>query len=145
MFMYDKYLFKGFKPYLSEIKREDCSCGGHACSIITGTPIDIIKKLHPSNKDWSFDWVEAFLRLQHFELKEVPKNFDCKRSGFTSVFRPNHLMLGVLGVDKKELTWSVIYNKKIYHGQNVFKDLTMGEVLLNYPIQKLYLVYPAKL
>lgn len=142
--MYRKLRFPTFKPYLKEIYREDCSCGGHLVSIITGVPLKFIKNLHPDNTDWSLEWVTSFLALAGYNLVEVHNNFIDKRKGFGPTFHPDHLMVYVLGIDKNESTWACSHRGKVYHGQHLFKKLSGVDILNNYPLERLWICYKAR-
>lgn len=141
---YNKYRLPNFKPYTKELKREDCSCGGHLCSIITSIPIDCIKNLHPKNDDWKEAWVKTFLKLAGYYLLEVKPNVICQRKGFERIFYPDHLIVYVLGIDSRESTWCCVYKNKIFHGQNLFDGFNGFDILNNFPIERMWLCVPIK-
>lgn len=138
--MYQKLKSPGFKPYLKEIEDDSVSCGGLAVNVVTGISLDYIKDLHPSNDDWSEEWVLSFLNLAGYYAIKVPDEPRKYRKKWKSFLTPTHLLLAVLLVDEKESTWAVIYKDKVYHGQNLFKGLSSGEVLLNCPVQELWIL-----
>jgi hypothetical protein len=142
---YLKYRLRNFKPYLKDIYNEDVSCGGHLVSMITGIPIKYVQNLHPDDsKGWSEEWVLAFLNLAGYSLLEIPKGFENSRNGFERFFYPDHLMVYLLGIDAKELTWAFAYKGKIYHGQNIFKGLNGCDVFTNCPIEKTWVCYQTR-
>lgn len=137
--IYKKYRFKGFKPYLKDIYNKKVSCGGHLCCIITGIPIKYIQTLHPDDsKGWCEEWVITFLNLAGYSLIEVPEFFEDKRKGFERIFYPDHLMVYLLGIDAKEMTWACSYKGRIFHGQDLFRGLNGCDVFTNCPIEKMW-------
>jgi hypothetical protein len=138
-----KYRYKNFVPYLNDIENEKVYCGGHALTIITGIPLRYIATLHPKNH-WEEKWVLTFLKLCHYDLLELRRDFYECRKGFEKLVYPDHLKLLLLGIDKRELTWAVAHNGAVYHAQHLFKNVTEGEVLLNCPVIRMWLVCPSK-
>lgn len=140
-----KYRYRDFQPYLDDIYNDKISCGGHLCSIVTGIPIKHIQKLHPCDKDgWKEPWVLTFLQLAGYTLFEIPKNYDETRRHFRPFFFPNHLMVYILGIDDIEATWACSYGDRMYHGGDLFQGFTVGEVLINCPIEKMWMCCPTK-
>jgi hypothetical protein len=138
--MYEKLKFPGFKPYLKEIDDDSCSCGGHVCSVISHISLDYIKDLHPLNDDWSEEWVLSFLALAGYESFKVPDELRKYRKKWKPFLCRKHLLLAVLMVDEKESTWAVIYKDKVHHGKNLFKGLSAGDVILNCPVQHIWII-----
>lgn len=138
-----KYRVKGFKPYTKEINSGLCSCGAHAACVITKVSLKDIHKLHPDNTDWNLEWMEAFLNINGYRLVEV-SNFINKRQSWERIFFRSNIILLVLGITKKEASWAVCYGGKIYHAQNAFGKMEMGDILLNFPIEIMFLVQKFK-
>lgn len=119
------------------------SCGGHLVTIVSGIPIKYVQALHPDDSaGWSESWVIAFLKLAGYSMYEVPQNYDETRRGFERFFYPDHLMVYLLGIDNKEVTWCCSYGDKMWHGQNMFKGLTVGEAIINCPVEKMFMCCP---
>lgn len=140
----EKLRIKNFKPYTKEINRDDCTCGGHLCAVISGISINHIKKLHPQNDDWSEDWVRTFLLLSGYEMIEIDKSFLEKRRGFKVKIKKDHLIIVLIGIDKREMTWACVYKDKCYHGQDMFKGMSGFDVFLNCPLYKMWICHKAR-
>lgn len=140
-----KYVFKDFKPYLKDIDNKKVSCGGQLVSIITHIPIKDIGMLHPDDKDgWTNEWVMTFLKLMGYSTYEIPKGYQDTREKFEIFFGEKHLMIYILGIDGGENTWACSYGDKMYHGQRLFEGVKVGAVLINCPIEAMWMCCPTK-
>lgn len=140
--MFEEFLWPKFKPATKYMHNEHCSCGGTALSIIMNVCPCKIHSKHPDNENWGIGWMCNFLARHGYKYVEIKKDMlrYLSRYNRSPIIRPTHVVLGIMSIDNEESTWFVSYRGKIYHVNNMFGYVPVTTLLLNNPIEKLFLV-----